>query len=138
MDELNIKELERIPIPEGLEERLSAKIDEWENLSLTLLQGEGTGKLAHKTPLLGRGWGRFSLAASFILVCGIGLYLALSPSNKGSIDTYDDPKIACMEAQKALQLLATNLNKGMAQYEAVNVKGRQAEEILNKQLTKLK
>lgn len=138
MDELNIKELERIPIPEGLEERLSAKIDEWENLSLTLPQGEGTGKLAHKTPLLGRGWGRFSLAASFILVCGIGLYLALSPSNKGSIDTYDDPEIACMEAQKALQLLATNLNKGMAQYEAVNVKGHQAEEILNKQLTKLK
>lgn len=138
MDELNIKELERIPIPEGLEERLEAKIDEWENLSLTLPQGEGTGKHANKTPLLGRGWGRFSLAASFILVCGIGLYLALSPSNKGSIDTYDDPEIACMEAQKALQLLATNLNKGMAQYEAVNVKGRQAEEILNKQLTKLK
>ena len=131
MDELNIKELERIPIPEGLEERLEAKIDEWARPTLT-------EKHAHKTPLLGRGWGRFSLAASFILVCGIGLYLALSPSNKGSIDTYDDPEIACMEAQKALQLLATNLNKGMAQYEAVNVKGRQAEEILNKQLTKLK
>ena len=30
MDELNWKELEQIPIPEGLEERLSAKIDEWE------------------------------------------------------------------------------------------------------------
>ena len=131
MDELNIKEFERIPIPEGLEERLSAKIDEWARPTLT-------EKHAHKTPLLGRGWRRFSLAASFILVCGIGLYLALSPSNKGSIDTYDDPEIACMEAQKALQLLATNLNKGMAQYEAVNVKGRQAEEILNKQLTKLK
>ena len=30
MDELNDKTLEQIPIPEGLEERLSAKIDEWE------------------------------------------------------------------------------------------------------------
>lgn len=30
MDELNDKALEQIPIPEGLEERLSAKIDEWE------------------------------------------------------------------------------------------------------------
>ena len=30
MDELNLKTLEQIPIPEGLEERLSAKIDEWE------------------------------------------------------------------------------------------------------------
>ncbi len=30
MDDLNLETLERIPIPEGLEERLSAKIDEWE------------------------------------------------------------------------------------------------------------
>ena len=30
MEGLNWKELEQIPIPEGLEERLSAKIDEWE------------------------------------------------------------------------------------------------------------
>ena len=30
INELNIKELEQIPIPEGLEERLSAKIDEWD------------------------------------------------------------------------------------------------------------
>ena len=128
MDELNIKELERIPIPEGLEERLSAKIDEWDLSS----------RHTSFSPPRGSRRGAFLLATSFILVCGIGLYLALSPSNKGSIDTYDDPEIACMEAQKALQLLATNLNKGMAQYEAVNVKGRQAEEILNKQLTKLK
>ena len=128
MDELNIKELERIPIPEGLEERLSAKIDEWDLSS----------RHTSFSPPRGSRRGAFLLAASFILVCGIGLYLALSPSNKGSIDTYDDPEIACMEAQKALQLLATNLNKGMAQYEAVNVKGRQAEEILNKQLKKLK
>ena len=115
MDELNIKELERIPIPEGLEERLSAKIDEWDLSS----------RHTSFSPPRGSRRGAFLLAASFILVCGIGLYLALSPSNKGSIDTYDDPEIACMEAQKALQLLATNLNKGMAQYEA-------------KQLTKLK
>ena len=129
--ELNIEELERIPIPEGLEERLSAKIDEWARPTLT-------EKHAHKTPLLGRGWGRFSLAASFLLVCGIGLYFALAPTNKGTIDTYNDPQLACQEAENALQLLATNLNKGMAQYEAVNAKSRQAEEILNKQLTKLK
>ena len=114
MEKIDIKELERIPIPEGLEERLEAKIDEWARPTLT-------EKHAHKTPLLGRGWGRFSLAASFLLVCGIGLYLALAPTNKGTIDTYDDPETASLEAQKALQLLATNLNKGLAQYEqAIN------------------
>ena len=125
--ELNIEELERIPIPEGLEERLSAKIDEWDAASRTS---------SLQTPPKG-GWGVFALAASFILVCGIGLYFALAPTNKGTIDTYDDPQLACQEAENALQLLATNLNKGMAQYEAVNAKSRQAEEILNKQLKKL-
>ena len=127
--------LEQIPIPEGLEERLSAKIDEWDAASrhkLPSLEGGAGGRLER-----GYGWRILSLAASFILVCGIGLYFALAPTNKGTIDTYDDPNIACLEAQNALQLLATNLNKGMAQYEAVNAKSRQAEEILNKQLKKL-
>ena len=35
MEGLNWKELEQIPIPEGLEERLSAKIDEWEKDTLS-------------------------------------------------------------------------------------------------------
>ena len=107
--------LERIPIPEGLEERLEAKIDEWARPTLT-------EKHAHKTPLLGRGWGRFSLAASFLLVCGIGLYFALAPTtNKGTTDTYSDPQLACQEAERALNLLSANLNKGLAQYEqAIN------------------
>lgn len=134
INELNIKELEQIPIPEGLEERLSAKIDEWDVASRTVA--------IPSTPLrggAGRGsWRAFALAASFILVCSIGLYFALAPTNKGTIDTYDDPNIARLEAQNALQLLATNLNKGIAQYEAANAKSHQAEEILNKQLTKLK
>ena len=125
-NELNIEELERIPIPKGLEERLSAKIDEWDAASRTV---------AIRPKHNARKY--IALAASFILVCGIGLYFALAPTNKGTIDTYDDPEIASLEAQKALQLLATNLNKGMAQYEAANEKGRQAEEILYKQLTKI-
>ena len=120
--------LERIPIPEGLEERLSAKIDEWDLSS----------RHTSFSPPRGSQRGAFLLAASFLLVCGIGLYFALAPTNKGTIDTYNDPQLACQEAENALQLLATNLNKGMAQYEAVNAKSRQAEEILNKQLTKLK
>ena len=111
--ELNIEELERIPIPEGLEERLSAKIDEWDAASRIVAL-----RPKHN-------------ARKYIA-------FALAPTNKGTIDTYNDPQLACQEAENALQLLATNLNKGMAQYEAVNAKSRQAEEILNKQLTKLK
>ena len=93
-----------------MEERLEAKIDEWDAASRTIaIRPKHNAKKY------------FALAASFILVCGIGLYFALAPTNKGTIDTYDDPETASLEAQKALQLLATNLNKGMAQYEkAVN------------------
>ena len=131
INELNIKELEQIPIPEGLEERLSAKIDEWDAASRQPLPNPLPRRWNQNSPWV------FALAASFILVCGIGLYFALAPTNKGTIDTYDDPNIARLEAQNALQLLATNLNKGMAQYEAANAKSRQAEEILNKQLKKL-
>ena len=48
INELNIKELEQIPIPEGLEERLSAKIDEWDAASrhkLPSLEGGAGGRL---------------------------------------------------------------------------------------------
>ena len=37
MDKLNWKELEQIPIPEGLEERLEKKIDEWEKSEIKTL-----------------------------------------------------------------------------------------------------
>ena len=104
--------LERIPIPEGLEERLEAKIDEWDLSS----------RHTSFSPPRGSRRGAFLLAASFLLVCGIGLYFALAPTtNKGTTDTYSDPQLACQEAERALNLLSANLNKGLAQYEqAIN------------------
>jgi len=103
--------LERIPIPEGLEERLEAKIDEWDEASRTVaIRPKHNAKKY------------FALAASFLLVCGIGLYFALAPTtNKGTTDTYSDPQLACREAERALNLLSANLNKGLTQYEqAIN------------------
>jgi hypothetical protein len=118
MEKIDIKELERIPIPEGLEERLEAKIDEWARLSKSPLKGD-----FKSSPFKGdRRRSAFLLAASFLLVCGIGLYFALAPTtNKGTTDTYSDPQLACQEAERALNLLSANLNKGLAQYEqAIN------------------
>ena len=48
MDELNLKTLEQIPIPEGLEERLSAKIDEWEKEEKQQKEAEREKKAAEK------------------------------------------------------------------------------------------
>ena len=119
-----VLELERIPIPEGLEERLSAKIDEWEKIGESeerRVKSEESVPSPHANRFMLKRRKAFLLAASFILVCGIGLYFALAPTNKGTIDTYDDPQLACQEAERALNLLAANLNKGLEHYEqAIN------------------
>ena len=47
MEGLNWKELEQIPIPEGLEERLSAKIDEWEESEKRKVKSESSAPIRH-------------------------------------------------------------------------------------------
>ena len=137
MEQLNWKELEQIPIPEGLEERLSAKIDEWASEE----QGARGKKIAQTPPYLAsRPWHliRYSaIAASIALVFGVGFYFLQQkeePVNLAEQDTYQDPAVAQQEAQKALNLLAYNLNKGMGQLEKAKAISERTETTLNKQL----
>ena len=67
MDELNLKALEQIPIPEGLEERLSAKIDEWEREEL-----QQKAPKAQRRSLLPKALRYTAVAASVALVFGVG------------------------------------------------------------------
>ena len=143
MDELNWKELEQIPIPEGLEERLSAKIDEWASEE----QGARDKKIAQTptilSPLAPRPLHliRYSaIAACVALVFGVGYYFLQQkeePVNLAEQDTYHDPAIAQQEAEKALNLLAYNLNKGLGQMEKAKAISDRAEMTLNKQLNVL-
>ena len=106
MDELNLKTLEQIPIPEGLEERLSAKIDEWER--------------EEKKPRRRISMLRYvAAAACFALVFGVGYHLMNKNENTNLAeqDTYQDPVKAQQEAERALNMLAMNLNKGMGHLE---------------------
>ena len=132
MDELNLKALEQIPIPEGLEERLSAKIDEWE-------QEEKQQKAKQRT-LLPRALRYTAIAASFALVFGVGYHLMSQdePTNLAEVDTYQDPMLAQQEAERALTLLAVNLNKGMGHLEKAKALSDKTEKSLNKQLKILK
>ena len=132
MDELNDKTLEQIPIPEGLEERLSAKIDEWEK--------EERKQKAQCRRLLPSIMRYTAVAASIALVFGIGYhYLRLDePVNLAEQDTYQDPVLAQQEAERALNLLAANLNKGMGHLEKAKTLSDKAENTLNKQLKVLK
>jgi len=131
MDELNFEELERIPIPEGLEERLSAKIDEWETPALS--QGEGERKRISFRPRILQ---YAVVAACIAIVFGLG-YQKLG-QNPAEQDTYQDPVLAKQEAERALTLLAMNLNKGMEHLEKVNTINKKAEKTLNEQLNLLK
>ena len=130
MDELNLKALEQIPIPEGLEERLSAKIDEWEREE----------QKAKQHTLIPRVLRYTAVAASFALVFGVGYHLLSEDSimNLAEQDTYQDPALAQQEAERALNLLAYNLNKGMGHLEKAKALSDKTEKSLNKQLKILK
>ena len=114
MDELNLKTLEQIPIPEGLEERLSKKIDEWGAHPQPLPKGGETVA----SPIR-RGIRYVAAAACFALVFGVGYHLMNKNENTNLAeqDTYQDPVKAQQEAERALNMLAMNLNKGMGHLE---------------------
>ncbi|MBR5728757.1 MAG: hypothetical protein IKX61_00915 [Prevotella sp.] len=130
--QLNLETLERIPIPDGLEERLSAKIDKWEL--------EEKQQKAQQRRLLPRALRYAAVAASIALVFGVGYHYMQyeEPVNLAEQDTYQDPVLAQQEAERALSLLAANLNKGMGHLEKAKALSDKAENTLNKQLNALK
>ena len=134
MEGLNWKELEQIPIPEGLEERLSAKIDEWEESEKRKVKSE---KLKYLFPSYLK---VTAIAASVALVFFVVYYFLSHEEsvNHAEQDTYQDPVVAQQEAEKALNLLAYNLNKGMGQLEKAKAISERTETTLNKQLNILK
>ena len=138
MDELNLKTLEQIPIPEGLEERLSAKIDEWEAQQPLPqpLPMEGSSK---SLPL-GRLVRYVAAAACFALVIGVGYHLMNQEENTSLAekDTYQDPVKAQQEAERALNMLAMNLNKGMGHLEKAKALSEKTEQSFYEKLKVMK
>ena len=138
MDELNLKTLEQIPIPEGLEERLSAKIDEWEAKQPLPqpLPREGSSK---SLPL-GRLVRYVAAAACFALVIGVGYHLMNQEENTNLAeqDTYQDPVKAQQEAERALNMLAMNLNKGMGHLEKAKALSDKTEQSFYEKLKVMK
>ena len=101
-------QLQATDVPEGLEERLSQSIDRWNKKHRTLrLQWIG------------------SIAASLLLLFGAGWYLQEPPRK----DTCATPEEAYMEAQKALVLFSTALNKGMKQMDVLQETTERVEKI---------
>ena len=142
MDELNLKTLEQIPIPEGLEERLSAKVDEWEAHPQPLPKGGESVA----SPL--RRVVRYVAAACLALVFGFGIHYLqrgeLPSSREGQgvgfaeQDTYQDPVKAQQEAERALNMLAANLNKGMGHLEKAKALSEKTEQSFYEKLKVMK
>ena len=130
MDKLNLKTLEQIPIPEGLEARLSKKVDEWER--------EEQKTTRHI--LLPRVLRYMAAAACIAFVFGVGFHLLNQEGevNLAEQDTYQDPVQAQKEAERALNMLAMNLNKGMGHLEKAKALSDQAEQSFNEKLKILK
>ena len=127
MDEPNLKTLEQIPIPEGLEKRLSAKIDEWER--------------EEKKPRRRISVLRYvAAAACFALVFGVGYHLMNKNENTNLAeqDTYQDPVKAQQEAERALNMLAMNLNKGMGHLEKAKALSDKTEQSFYEKLKVMK
>ena len=101
-------QLQASKVPEGLEERLSQSIDRWSKKNRTIrLQWIG------------------SIAASLLLLFGAGWYLQEPPRK----DTCTTPEEAYVEAQKALVLFSTALNKGMKQMDVLHETTERMEKI---------
>ena len=95
-------------VPEGIEERLSQSIDRWGKKQRTLrLQWIG------------------SIAASLLLLFGAGWYLQDTPRK----DTCATPEEAYIEAQRALVMFSTALNKGMKQMDVLHETTERMEKI---------
>ena len=149
MDELNLKTLEQIPIPEGLEERLSKKIDEWEAPKPLPqpLPREGSSESLPSGRLEG-GVRWVAAAACLALVCGFGIHYLqreeLPSSREGQgvgfaeQDTYQDPVKAQQEAERALNMLAMNLNKGMGHLERAKALSEKTEQSFYEKLKVMK
>ena len=116
-------QLQASDIPEGLEERLSQRIDQW-----------NVQKKRHITKHLQ--W-IGSIAASLLLLFGAGWYLQDSQPSAHRQDTCATPEEAYAEAQRTLVLFSTALNKGMKQMNVIQKTSEQVERNLQEQLNKL-
>lgn len=130
MDELNLKTLKQIPIPDGLEERLSKKIDEWEYEEKKIKSHILLPKVLRYT----------AAAACVALVFGVGIYFLNQDeyTRLAEQDTYQDPVQAQQEAERALNMLAMKLNKGMGHLEKAKALSDKTEQSFNEKLKILK
>ena len=112
----------QLQVPEGLEERLSQQIDQWETQERHTLKANRSFRLQW----IG------GIAASLLLLFGAGYLYEPRPK-----DTCATPEEAYAHAEKALVRLSTALNKGMGKMEVIQETSQRIENNFYKHLNKL-
>lgn len=117
--------------PEGLESKLSGLIDEWDT------RERRTMKIKKRTRIIRLQW-MGSIAASLLLLFSVGMYLYKPYTSPTPQDTCASPAEAYAEAQKALLMFSSALNKGVQQVETVHETTEKIQENVNQQLKRIK
>lgn len=146
---LSCFQLENISVPEGLKDKLELLIDTEalnESSSNNIFQDEPvmrvlspeTAPPKSRTKIIQSSWFRYAtIAASIVLIFTISFYSYKSNMTVKLADTYTNPTDAYLETQRALTLVAQNLNTGFVQLEEAQENIGKASNILNQQLKKI-
>ena len=138
---LNLKRTGETEVPEGLEERLSMKIDLWAEEEKKANSALESKAVVSTVSFLARfrPYRNIAVAACISLIIGIGSVIGLlGKGNNAHKDTYDNPELARIEAEKALYLLAYNMEKGTKHLKQAKDIAAHTETSLNNTLKQLK
>lgn len=118
-------------VPEGMEQRLNEKIDEWGKAE------KQANKARRQARIVRMRW-IGSIAASLLILFSVGTYIYNQESTPATLqDTCATPEEAYVQAQKALVLLSSNLNKGVEQMESVQETTEKVNKKINKELNRI-
>ena len=138
---LNLKRTGEAEVPEGLEERLSMKIDLWAEEEKRANSALESKVVVPTVSFLARfrPYRNIAVAACISLIIGIGSVIGLlGQGNNAHKDTFDNPELARIEAEKALYLLAYNMEKGTKHLKQAKDIAAHTETSLNNTLKQLK
>ena len=138
---LNLKRTGEAEVPEGLKERLSMKIDLWAEEEKRVNSALESKAVVTTVSFLARfrPYRNIAVAACISLIIGIGSLMGiLGQGNNAHKDTFDNPELARIEAEKALYLLAYNMEKGTKHLKQAKEIAAQTETSLNNTLKHLK
>ena len=127
---LQMSELPEPEVPIDMESKLSHLVDEWD------IREKRTVKVKKHARVLRLQW-IGSVAASLLILFSIGMYMYKPDMSPAPQDTCATPEEAYAEAQRALLMLSSTINKGMAQMETVETTTEKIQESVNQQLNRI-